>query len=155
VTGDTYLCFGLLALLSPQEIPISPQYVYVTIDDSFPGGPEGCVTVVTAARQFCPSTCSGLGNDPSLAHGVVDRRSSSVISSTPSPSSAARARTSSRQVWVCAEKPQVWTLRAVQRGADEPWEKMEQLARRHGTTASKLYAANRLSSKGMERDPLG
>jgi hypothetical protein len=52
-------------------------------------------------------------------------------------------------------KPQVWTLRAVQRAADEPWEKMEQLARRHATTAAKLYATNKLSSKEMQHDPLG
>jgi len=53
------------------------------------------------------------------------------------------------------ERSQVWTLRAVQRPADDPWEKMEQLARRHATTASKLYAANKLNSKEMRRDPLG
>jgi hypothetical protein len=52
------------------------------------------------------------------------------------------------------EKAQVWTLRAVQRAADEPWEKMEQLARRHATTAAKIYATNKLSSKEMEHDPL-
>jgi hypothetical protein len=50
---------------------------------------------------------------------------------------------------------QIWTLRAVQRSADDPWEKMEQVARRQGTTASKLYAANRLSSEEIENDPLG
>jgi hypothetical protein len=53
------------------------------------------------------------------------------------------------------ERPQVWTLRAVQRPANDPWERMEQLARQHATTASKLYAAHKLSSKEMERDPLG
>lgn len=53
------------------------------------------------------------------------------------------------------EKPQVWTLRAVQRAADEPWEKMEQLARRHATTAAKLYATNKLTSEELGSDPLG
>jgi hypothetical protein len=52
------------------------------------------------------------------------------------------------------ETSQVWTLRAVQRPADDPWEKMDQLARRHATTAAKLYAANKLSAKEMRRDPL-
>jgi hypothetical protein len=52
------------------------------------------------------------------------------------------------------ERPQIWTLRAVQRAADDPWKKMEELAQRHGTSAAKLYAANKLGSKELGRDPL-
>jgi hypothetical protein len=52
------------------------------------------------------------------------------------------------------EQAQVWTLRAVQRSADDPWEKMERVALQRATTASKLYAANKLSSEEIGHDPL-
>jgi hypothetical protein len=51
-------------------------------------------------------------------------------------------------------KPQLWTLRAVGRNADNPWEKFEAVARRRGTTASRLYATNKLNVEGLENNPL-
>lgn len=52
------------------------------------------------------------------------------------------------------DKAQLWTLRAVQRSADDPWDNFERIARQRGTTASKLYGTNKLGSEEIERDPL-
>jgi hypothetical protein len=51
-------------------------------------------------------------------------------------------------------KPQLWTLRAVQRTADDPWLKFEAVARRRGTNASRLYSTNKLNVEELENDPL-
>jgi hypothetical protein len=53
------------------------------------------------------------------------------------------------------DKAQLWTLRAVQRPADDPWVGFERIARQRGTTASKLYRANKLGAEQIEQNPLG
>lgn len=52
------------------------------------------------------------------------------------------------------EKAQLWTLRAVQRPASDPWESFERVAHQRGTTAPTLYAADKLRSEEISRDPL-
>jgi hypothetical protein len=52
------------------------------------------------------------------------------------------------------DKAQLWTLRAAQRSADDPWDSFERVARQRGTTAAKLYATNRLGSDAIQLDPL-
>jgi hypothetical protein len=49
---------------------------------------------------------------------------------------------------------QLWTLRAVQRPADDPWGTFERVARQRKTTAPKLYEANKLGSEEISSDPL-
>ena len=52
------------------------------------------------------------------------------------------------------DKAQLWTLRAVQKGAEDPWASFERAAAQRGTTAARLYAANKLDSEEFELDPL-
>jgi hypothetical protein len=52
------------------------------------------------------------------------------------------------------EKAQLWTLRAVQRSADDPWDSFERVARQRGITASRLYANNKLDSDKIQLNPL-
>lgn len=53
------------------------------------------------------------------------------------------------------EQPQLWTLRAAQRGPDNPWKMMEKLAHRRATVASTLYDIHKLSQDALARNPLG
>lgn len=53
------------------------------------------------------------------------------------------------------DKAQLWTLNALPRPADNPWDKLAHVAERHGTTAEKLYSTNKLSPAELARNPLG
>jgi hypothetical protein len=49
---------------------------------------------------------------------------------------------------------QVWRLRTSMRAAEEPWDFLSRVAERRGSTASDLYASERLTEVELGRSPL-
>jgi len=60
--------------------------------------------------------------------------------------------------WIAAhtqpDEAQVWVLRSANKPAENPWNHLEKVATRTGTTASALYEAEKLTNAELSRDPL-
>ena len=48
---------------------------------------------------------------------------------------------------------ELWVLNAVNRAPDNPWERLEMVAERQGSTARELFAETRLSSRAFNVTP--
>lgn len=51
-------------------------------------------------------------------------------------------------------QPQLWVLKTATRDADDPWDRVQQIAKRRGESPAELYQASKLSPAELRRDPL-